>query len=274
MADLSTSWLELADRGWPFPENRTLAEVADELGEVLSAPDPRLRDDLGYTALARWTREGSLDDVLVRLGDAAAERLTHPDVQARSFAALTLAVVLRRREQVADVVPLADVERWCGAFTRWYPAESDTRGWDDELGWLHAVAHGADTAAAFACHLPHRRLEILDACARRIVQRDTDVRYVQLEDARLARALVEVLSDLDVTERQATAWLDVVEAAFADAGTGPVPVWAFNTFATLQSLHLHLARGLVQPVTDAGWHVEAVADRVVAILRGPYPWLA
>ncbi|MGN6301958.1 MAG: DUF2785 domain-containing protein [Angustibacter sp.] len=271
--DLAT-WTALPDNGWSFPSDRSAGAVADELGMLLCSPDPSLRDDIGFTALARWVSAGDLDGALVRLGDAAADRLTHPDVQARSFAALTLAVVLRRRGDVGDVVPLEAVERWCDAFLQWYPAERDTRGWDDELGWLHAVAHGADTVAAFARHLPHRRDELLDACARRIVNGDGDVRYVQLEDARLARALVEVLSDPDVTERQATAWLDRVEAAFADAGPGPVPVWAFNTFATLQSLHLHLARGLVQPLTDAGRHAEAVADRVVAILRGPYPWLA
>ncbi|KQX63727.1 hypothetical protein [Angustibacter sp. Root456] len=97
---------------------------------------------------------------------------------------------------------------------------------------------------------------------------------MQLEDARLARALVEVLSPEEVTEREAKAWLDVVEMAFADAAPGPIPVWAFNTFATLQSLHLHLTRGLVQPITVRPPHAEAVTDRVVAILRGPYPWLA
>lgn len=267
-------WLALPDNGWAFPGDRTTAVVADELGQVLSSPDPRLRDDIGFTALARWTSDGLLDDVLVRLGDAATQRLTDPLVQSRSFAALTLAVVLDRREEVADAVPLTAVERWCGAFLRWYPAESDTRGWDDDLGWLHAVAHGADTTAAFAHHLPHRRDALLEACARRIVNRDTTARYVQLEDARLARALVEVLSPEEVTERQATAWLDVVEAAFSDAGPGPVPVWAFNTFATLQSLHLHLTRGLVQPDTSPPVHTEAVTDRVIAILRGPYPWLA
>jgi hypothetical protein len=268
------SWFALPEREWSFPSDRIAAEMADELGEVLSSPDPRLRDDIGYTALARWTREGALDEAMVRLGDAAAGRLTHSEVQTRSFAALTLTVVLRRREQVPDLVPSAAVEEWGSAFTRWYPAESDTRGWDDDLGWLHAVAHGADAAAAFAHHLPHRRVELLDACARRIINRDTEERYVQLEDARLARALVEVLSPDEVTERQATAWLDVVEAAFSDAGPGPVPAWAFNTFATLQSLHLHLTRGVVQPFADGGFNGQAVADRVVAILRGPYPWLA
>ena len=64
----------------------------------------------------------------------------------------------------------------------------------------------------------------------------------------------------------------VVENAFAGAVPGPVPAWASNTFATLQSLHLHLARGLADG--GAPPHAAEVAARVAAILRGPYPWLA
>ncbi|MFJ4953043.1 DUF2785 domain-containing protein [Streptomyces sp. NPDC088760] len=86
----------------------------------------------------------------------------------------------------------AAAERWYAAFSAWYPAEQDTRGWDDSLGWLHAVAHGADAAAAFARVLPNRREELLELCARRMTARQSD-HHVQLEDARLARALTRIL---------------------------------------------------------------------------------
>jgi hypothetical protein len=54
-------------------------------------------------------------------------------------------------------VPDAAVEGWYAAYSAWYPAERVTRGWDDELGWLHAVAHGADVASTFAEVLPRHR---------------------------------------------------------------------------------------------------------------------
>lgn len=57
-------------------------------------------------------------------------------MQARTFAPLALAVVLDRG---ADRLSTATVERWYDAFAAWYPAEADTRGWDDALGWLHAA---------------------------------------------------------------------------------------------------------------------------------------
>ncbi|MFC9236573.1 DUF2785 domain-containing protein [Streptomyces decoyicus] len=69
-------------------------------------------------------------------------------------------------------------------FPAWYPSERDTRGWDDPLGRLHAVAHGADAAAAFAGALPARRAALLELCAHRMTAAPADYRYAQLEDAR------------------------------------------------------------------------------------------
>jgi hypothetical protein len=197
-------------------------------------------------------------------------RFDHPEVQARTFAPLVLRCVLARGRS-ADTVERATMERWFAAFARWYPAEPDTRGWDDALGWLHAVAHGADAAAVLAQALPERRVDILDLCARRITAADTTERYLQLEDARLARAITGILAGPGLTQAQATGWLDVLAKALEGGGPGPVPVWAFNIFATLQSLHLHLTRGLA----DGGVppHAQAVAERALELLRLPYWWL-
>lgn len=94
-----------------------------------------------------------------------------------------------------------------------------------------------------------------------------------MEDARLARAITAILfTPRSVRGRGPAAWLDTVTRAFAHAAPGPVPPWAFNTFATLQSLHLHLALGLADRGTPP--HTEAVTTRITTILRAPFPWLA
>ncbi|WP_436946211.1 DUF2785 domain-containing protein [Streptomyces sp. SudanB25_2051] len=139
-------------------------------------------------------------------------------------------------------------------------------------GWLHAVAHGADAAGAFGAVLPERRVELLRLCARRMTAPETDYRYAQLEDARLARAVCRLLAAPGLGADEATGWLDVVSEALEGGGPGPVPVWAGNTFATLQSLHVHLTRGLAQEGVPP--HAHAVADRVAALLRLPLWWLA
>ncbi|MET7618019.1 DUF2785 domain-containing protein [Streptomyces sp. NPDC005408] len=265
-------WSSIAAEGFPFPDAVSASRLSDELSAMLVSPDPEVRDDHAYTAAARWIREGHLDEVLEDLGDTAADRFTHPEIQARTFAPLVLRCVLTRGHAVPGTVPEAAAERWYAGFSSWYPSERDTRGWDDSLGWLHAVAHGADAAAAFAQALPARRTELLELCARRMTAAHADYRYAQLEDARLAHALSRILLAPGLTAEQATDWLSVVMDALEGGGPGSVPSWAFNTFATLQSLHLHLTHGLA----DGGIppHAQVVAARVASILRLPYSWLA
>lgn len=99
-----------------------------------------------------------------------------------------------------------------------------------------------------------------------------DYRYAQSEDARLARALTRILQGPGLTREQATGWLSVAAKALEGVGPGPLPIWAFNTFATLQSLHVHLVRGLADEGVPP--HAEAVAARTADLLRLPYCWLA
>ncbi|MFD7227811.1 DUF2785 domain-containing protein [Streptomyces sp. NPDC059881] len=265
-------WSSIAAADFPFPGAVPASRLAEELSAMLVSPDPEVRDEHAYTAAARWIRQGHLDEVLEDLGDTAAGRFTHPEIQARAFAPLVLRCVLTRADAAPGTVAEGAAERWYAGFASWFPAERDTRGWDDSLGWLHTVAHGADAAAAFARALPARRTELLELCARRMTAAHAERRYEQLEDARLAHALSVVLLAPGLTADQATAWLSVVTDALEGGGPGPVPPWAFNTFATLQSLHLHLTRGLA----DGGVppHAPVVATEVAAILRLPYGWLA
>ena len=271
MTTHTLDWPSLAAAGFPFPDELPVFLVAEELSGMLVSPDPEVRDDHAYTAAARWIREGRLDAVLEAFGDTAARRFDHLDIQARTFAPLVLRCVLERGSNAPGTVPDTAAERWLAAFAAWYPSERDTRGWDDDLGWLHAVAHGADAAAAFALAMPARRTELLALCVNRMTAAHAEHRYVQLEDARLARAITRILLDPGLSADEATGWLNVVTTALEGGGPGPVPVWAFNTFATLQSLHLHLTRGLA----DGGMppHAAVVADRVAAVLRLPYFWL-
>jgi hypothetical protein len=83
-------WPSIAADDFPFPQAVPTTQLADELSAMLLSPDPEIRDEYAYTAAARWIREGHLDDVLEALGDTAAGRFVHPEVQARTFAPLIL----------------------------------------------------------------------------------------------------------------------------------------------------------------------------------------
>lgn len=271
-----TDWAAVRTNDFAVPENRPLAELVDELCSMLAAATPEVRDDMAYPILALWTARGVLDGCLAALGDRMAERLRHDEIQARTFAAMILAWVVLRdagtRELAAECVP-----RWQSAFAAWWRDEPDLRGWDARLGWLHAVAHGADTLRAFgrSPRLGAVQLQnLLDLAVDRL-RDDGGYLFAQGEDDRIAYALASVLTRVELSVADATAWLDRVHAAIEAGEPGPAPVWASNTLRTLGSLYVFADRGVrwYDPATGALGdavplrHRDAVKQRVADVLR-------
>ncbi|MGK5682965.1 DUF2785 domain-containing protein [Actinoplanes sp. URMC 104] len=226
-----------------------------ELLELLASPDPQVRDGHAYATLAGWIRGGVLDARLPALGDALTGRLADPRVQARTFAPLVLAAAVDR-DRTESLLDGATVRRWLEAFAAWWPAERDVRGWDDRLGWLHAISHGADLAGALGAspRLAAPDLTVLlDLVGRRTVA-STGYRFAQMEEDRLARALTRILARPQVTEPAATGWLRRVDELFDGVGPGPLPVPVANTLAVLRATYVMADRRALPhrtAVTDA-----------------------
>ncbi|WP_406198448.1 DUF2785 domain-containing protein [Kitasatospora sp. NBC_01560] len=233
-------------------------ELLAEVSAALRSPDPVVRDSLAYEQLCRWIPRLAPPE-LYALGDEMAERLTDPAVQARTFAPLVL---------VELVGAGAYRTAWQDAFARWYPAETDLRGWDPELGWLHAVAHGADLLAAFGrSPLVADPAPLLELAAARLLA-PTDHVLDALEDDRLGRAVALVLTRPDLTERQALGWLDLL-AAQPPRLPGGVPATVSNTLRTLRMIYVLAERG-VRPVRGADAlmprHGVALRARIAEVL--------
>lgn len=240
-------------------------DALDLLLRDLASPDPSVRDDAALPVLADAVLEGALTARQEqRVGDALAARLQHRDVWARSFAALVLGVL-------ADAGTTR--EEWVGAVCRWYPAEADLRGHDPDLGWLHAVAHGADALAAWGrarCTDPERLLATL---ASRLLA-PTDTVWRDQEDDRVAHALATVLTHPGLDEHAATRWTEPLAAVLAQSRPGPVPAPVSNTLHTLRSLSLALehevlvgGEGTVVP------HRDVVRRAVASAVRPPTTWM-
>jgi len=240
-------------------------ELVTQVSAALRSPDPAERDERAYTVLARWVPE--LDPASRRaLGDEMAERFGDPEVQARTFAPLILAKIV----QSGTYDPA-----WLAAFTDWYPGEQDLRGWDDRLGWLHAVAHGADLLAAFGRCPEADPVPMLDLAVRRLLT-PTSYLFAAMEDDRLGYALALTLTREELTERQSVAWLEPVAADFAAGRPGPVPPHASNTMRTLRVLYLLADRG-ARPTPWGGEplplrHAAAVRERVAEVLAECAPY--
>ncbi|MGY0230585.1 DUF2785 domain-containing protein [Longispora urticae] len=231
-----TNWQEILDNEYAIPADRPFAELMDELVELLRSPDPHLRDAVGYNIAAEWVEHLEEPD-RVALGDTMALRMTDdPEIQARTFAPLILDCVVSEGTFRPE---------WLDAFVKWYPTEPDIRGYHPELGWLHAVAHGADLLGAFGqCPAVDvdDLLTLLDVGIDRLVAPTTHVFDAQ-EDDRLAYALARVLTRPELTEDEAVDWLDPARETFAvRLRTGPT-VQATNTMRTLRMLYMFADRG-------------------------------
>lgn len=254
-------WKTIVDNGFDVPADRAMPELLAGLGEALRSPDPQVRDRQAYSILATWIGRGDVSEAdMTGLGDEMAARFADPEVQARTFAPLILAVIVNR-----GVYRRA----WADAFARWYPAETDLRGNDPELGWLHAVAHGADLLGEFGRHPEASPAAMLDLAAERLTAR-TEYVWRDMEDDRLGHAIAMTLTRPELDAGQATAWLAPVREALEARDRSGIEPYVSNALRTLRVVHLLADRGV-----RLDWraeeavripHAEAVREGVAATL--------
>lgn len=243
-------WNAVVEAGYVLPDGMSHAQAVAELSDALRSPDPRVRDEQAYAVLVRLVP--ALDDEQRRaLGDAMARRLDDPHVQARTFAPLILDALV----STGTFDPA-----WLAAFAAWYPGEADLRGYDPELGWLHAVAHGADLLGAFGRCPEVAPAPLLDLAVARLLA-PTEYVFAHQEDDRLAYAMAILLTRPDLSTDESVAWLGPIAADFAAAEPGPVPAYAANTIRTLRMMYFLADRGVRPPgaETDSDGFNPAVA---------------
>jgi GNAT superfamily N-acetyltransferase len=238
------------------PAERALPDDLAALVNDLRSPDPRVRDEGAYSALATRISQGRADEHLVALGDGGAALLVDPAIQSRSFGALLLALVVDRINSLssgipavgsaAEVVRPIDFVRWLAVFLSWFSGEQDLRGHDQTLGWLHAVAHGADTLAAFGGSRllnTSEQVMLLDVTAQRL-HTPTAHHLTQQEDDRLGLAVMTILARGSIPAHDMCAWIDRLAEPWRDRAGGETSAQLDNTIRFARTLHLQLTLGI------------------------------
>src|SRR4051812_45475125 len=253
-------WAHVRDAGYAVPQDRPLDELVAELIGMLRSPDPVVRDLQGYAVLANWIRRGELSNEQLRaLGDELVPRFGDPEIQARAFVPLILNSVVS-----AGVFEPS----WVPPFERWYVAETDLRGYDAELGWLHAVAHGADLLGTLGLYPAVEPVEMLRLGIGRLL---TPTEYVlrDMEDDRLSYALAATLTRPELTVEDATEWLVPAFTGIVPAGLSISPVNT-NTTRTLRALYVFVDRGVRLPDASEPTqipHAVEIKAQLVEVLR-------
>jgi len=261
-----TDWAGVVAADFALPD-ADLGPVVDDLAAALASPDPVLRDEQAYAVSVRWIVGGHLDDHLTELGDRMSRTLRHPEIQARTFAVLVLALAVHR-DITAGTADAAAVRRWRDAFADWYRSETDLRGWDERLGWLHAVAHGADALDEFGVSPRLGRadlVELLDLAATRLIT-PTDDLFAEQEDDRLAYAMTRLLARPELTEEDAVGWVAGIRKVLETRPPGPMPAQIANTIRTLRCLYVMVDRGVHADVVVRPAHHTAIMSALGAAL--------
>ncbi|HEY4313953.1 MAG TPA: DUF2785 domain-containing protein [Actinomycetes bacterium] len=220
-------------------------EALMALVDDLRSRDPVVRDTGAFTSLAALAVEGRLDRHLVELGVRAMALLRDDEVQARTFGALLLAL-LADRDNMTGAATDAAVHAWVAGMVGWYAHEPDTRGWDPDLGWLHAVAHGSDAIGELAMSPRLGRTMLIDLL-HLLVSRTispTTVHWVQDEDDRVAIAMMSVLGRNLLAVADVTPELARLGDTWRTAPSGPIPAQVDNAVRLARTLHLQLTLGV------------------------------
>ncbi|MCI4569361.1 DUF2785 domain-containing protein [Lysobacter sp. CFH 32150] len=247
------------------PARQTLAEgLVDCLGD----PDPELRDGLAYEALTHWMRAKELSPEGLRvLRDRLQAMLGEEDPAGfrRPFAALVLSEVART-DRVEPWMEPGERAEMVDAAARYLESVRDYRGYDEEEGWRHGVAHGADWLMQLTLNPALERAQfdrILAAIATQVVPEPAHA-YVFGEPGRLARPVLYIAKRGVYSEAEWQAWLSAMTPTRGDTKlTYKDAVWLarrHDLLAFLTSLYLEADQS-----EDA--QIRALKPAIVAALK-------
>jgi hypothetical protein len=227
--------LKAAD--WAVADDVARNRLARAMTACLSSPESAMRDGIAFEALQHWMRTDNAltHETLLAIGDELQARLTAPEGPgfARPFAALVLADFARTDR----VHPWLTPERRASlldASIDYFVHVRDYRGFDDQEGWRHGVAHGSDLLMQLALNPAFGKPEltrIRDAVAAQIAPAGHF--YIYGEGARLANPILYLAGRGVFTEAEWTAWLDQV------GSPAPLASWndAYSHNADLARVH-------------------------------------
>lgn len=192
------------------------SEVRQEMLMEIGNPDSYLRDNLIYGSFGKLIFSDQLNpeeiqvllDTVVQedylfygLGDSGTD-----SVFTRSFSALVIAAIIEYDIE-KKVVEQDLVQHTVHNVIHYMMEEKDTRGFIEEKGWAHAIAHGADALDALAKH-PFLKKEdisrILHAVQHCLCKQ---VDYLDEEEERLANIIISLLEHQNA-EQDIRVWIE------------------------------------------------------------------
>ena len=197
---------------------RRYSHYAAECLKYIGVVDPELRDKLIYEVFATWIGRGYFtsetlqeylsvcldkEHLLAGLGQVEGDL-----VYTRTFSALIIAEIIAKHVN-KPFLPKELVVQTKNTVLAYYKEEKDMRGYTDEKGWAHAMAHGADALMEIAAckELEKQDLwDILMAFQEKICQ--GEYVFIDREPNRMIRAINKVLDRGCLGQDEIGAWIE------------------------------------------------------------------
>lgn len=234
---------ELKGSGFEIADSALREEFARAVTACISSPDPFLRDGVAFEALSHMLRNKQLKvELQIDLARELLSRLAAEDGPGveRPFAALILSEVVRA-DMVESYLPAELRNEIAGAAVAYMRSINDYRGFEDETGWRHAVAHGADLLMQLARNpqvaTPEQLAAIRDAVAEQLMPAGHF--YIYGEPERLMRPIIMLAQRGQFAEADWTGWFETISSPAPFATWGEV-FQSQNGLAKLHNLRAFL----------------------------------
>ncbi|MBD8526790.1 DUF2785 domain-containing protein [Pseudomarimonas arenosa] len=230
---------------WPTSLSTELARkegavesiIVDQMLACFDHPDPSIRDQWVYESLSQLLRARRIASVDIERAIAHLQpvltRATDEAGYAQPFAALLLSELVRADRLDPDLDPrrLAGLAQDA---SRYLQGVRDYRAFDQQQGWRHGIAHGADLLLQLGVHpavdadLQHALLQALGSQVR-----NREIAYAYGEPERLARVAFFLHQRNEIDDTQWRLWLQTI------GEPAPMKRWsdAFQQESTLRLRH-------------------------------------
>ncbi|MEQ8559013.1 MAG: DUF2785 domain-containing protein [Henriciella sp.] len=213
--------------------------LALAIAACLGHTDPDIRDGFAYGSLARLMRAGLVTeatrrDLLQALSGDLSPEADDPEGFLKPFAALVLSEVART-DRVDPWMSDEERTRLVETGAVYVERVDDYRGFDDQEGWRHGVAHGADLLMQLSLNPAIGEAEarrILDAIGGQIAS-DEAPAFIFDEPRRLSRPVLFLTQKGLLSEGELTSWFESL------AQPAPLSDWeeAFGSESALARRH-------------------------------------
>lgn len=235
-------WQSIVEHDYAVPEGAHADALFDELATFVSNPDPRWRDDFGYSIGAHWmySRAAVSPAAMQRAMRVWMSNLSrgvgetgNDGVITRSFSALNLSIV-----GAVDVArPFLSADEYRALLDlalSYFANERDLRSYQLPQGWIHSAAHTADLLKFLARNKNFTAADqsrVLDA----IVAKQSATRgqvFTFGEDERFASAVLSIVRRSDFAP---AAFEGFVKKLIAVAGNEVGTTLDLDAFAAAQN---------------------------------------